>query len=616
MTFLELLAPARNAEIGIAAIDCGADAVYMAGPSFGARQDAGNKVEDVARVCQHARRYGARVYVTVNTILYDDELGKVAQFLRELQDVGVSAFIVQDLAVVSIARENGITIPLHASTQCAVRTPDKARMYESLGFSRIVLERQLSLDQIRSVRQAINAEIEFFVHGALCVCYSGECYLSEHIAGRSANRGACIQACRSRYDLVNGDGKIIAKDKAFLSLKDYDLSERLQDLADAGVCSFKIEGRLKNISYVRNVTRKYSQQLDALVAKFPWKYARASFGKVTKGFTPDLSKTFNRGYTELFLDGRRGSWASMDIPKGRGEEIGVVQSVRPVGRENLEINVRTLPGVILSNGDGFTFLSGGEVVGFRGDVCTGGKIVCRKVSGVRPGLRLYRNVSVAFEKEISAGECQRSIPVTIGLKYDDHGKVLSAWARSEDGRMAEYSEVIDSPLADNQERMRSLVGTQLCRKAGDYDFALERVEADRLPLLSAALLNGIRRTLAEELDTMPCMAVPLLNLGLENDPGKLLEGQEIPYRCNVANALSRQMYEKLGASSIDAAYELSHPTGVELMRTKYCIRHEMGMCLKHGKAKEQGPLFLLNNGRRLALGFDCRNCEMTVSEAD
>lgn len=622
MTYLELLAPARNAEIGIAAIDCGADAVYMAGPSFGARQDAGNPVEDIARVCDHARRYGARVYVTINTILYDSELEQARKLMLSLQEAGVTAFIVQDLAVVTMARESGITIPLHASTQCSIRTPEKARLYQDMGFSRIVLERQLSLEQIRSVREAIDSEIEFFVHGALCVCYSGECYLSEHIAGRSANRGSCIQACRSRYDLVDKDGKVLMKDKALLSLKDYNLASRIEDLADAGVCSFKIEGRLKNISYVRNVVRKYSMELDALVSKRPSDYARASYGRVDKGFIPDLGKTFNRGYTELFLDGKRGHWASMDIPKGKGEEVGTVVSVKPSGRDNLEITLRTLPGIILSNGDGFAFNSGSDVIGFRGDVCSGSRILCRQFQGpkpgsklvLKPGTALFRNVSVAFEKEMTASPCHREIPadVRVAVSRDQGTIVLSASARTQDGRSAVVSEECGGTVADNQQRMRSLIENQLGRHAGDFSFSVVSIDGQGLPLVSAAVLNGIRRSLAEQLDDSDCLASPIMNCGLENKACGALDGEDVSYRCNVANGLSRKAYEALGAREIAPAYELEHQDGVELMRTKYCIRYELGICLKHGGNKVQGPLYLLNNGRRLALGFDCANCEMTV----
>ena len=292
MISLELLAPARTADIGIAAIDCGADAVYIAGPGFGARQAAGNSLEDIARLCAYAHRFGARIFLTVNTIVYDGELEEVHALMRAAQEAGVDAFIVQDLA---LTQWEDITVPLHASTQCAIRTPEKARWLSSLGFSRLVLERELSLAQVREIAAAVDCEIEAFVHGALCVCYSGQCYLSEHLAGRSANRGACVQACRSLYDLVDGDGKVLLRDKALLSLKDFRLLDALPDLAEAGVTSFKIEGRLKNISYVRNVVREYSLALDRLVAAHPEKYRRASFGTVSQGFAPARTKPSTGG---------------------------------------------------------------------------------------------------------------------------------------------------------------------------------------------------------------------------------------------------------------------------------------------------------------------------------
>ena len=345
---LELLAPARTADIGVAAIDCGADAVYIAGPAFGARQAAGNPVEDIRRLCDYAHRFGARIYVTFNTLVYEEEIPQAQRLLQELQEAGVDALIVQDAAVTRLAPEGMI---LHASTQCAIRTPEKARFTESLGYGRLVLERELSLAQIRAVREAVDAELECFVHGALCVCYSGQCYLSEHLSGRSANRGACIQACRSLYDLEDAEGRVLARNKALLSLKDFNLIRRLEDLADAGADSFKIEGRLKSVSasYVRNVVRAYSDALDALVRRHPDKYRRASFGTLRGGFAPDLRKTFNRDYTELFLDGARGEWAAMDAPKSMGEYIGTVCRLRPG-----VVTVQPAdPGLALHNGDGF-----------------------------------------------------------------------------------------------------------------------------------------------------------------------------------------------------------------------------------------------------------------------
>lgn len=278
MKFLELLAPARNADIGIAAIDCGADAVYIAGPAFGARQAAGNSMEDIRRLTEYAHRFGARIFLTLNTILFDNELAEAERLLAEAKDAGVDAIIAQDLAVWELT-----DLPVHASTQCAIRTPEKARLYEGIGASRLVLEREMSLDQIRAIRASVDCELEFFVHGALCVCYSGQCYMSERIAGRSANRGECIQACRSLYDLVDGSGNVLVRNKALLSLKDYNLKDRLKDLAEAGICSFKIEGRLKNISYVRNVVRAYSLALDEFVAAIRRSYAEFRSGEVKAG---------------------------------------------------------------------------------------------------------------------------------------------------------------------------------------------------------------------------------------------------------------------------------------------------------------------------------------------
>ena len=329
MKEIELLAPARNADIGIAAIDCGADAVYIGGSEFGARKDAGNSLEDLERLCLHAHKFGARVFLTVNTIIYDNELERVHSLMLDAQRAGVDGFIVQDPA---LTLWEDITVPLHASTQCAIRDAATAKFYESLGFARLVVERETSLEQLRSIRDAVDCELEYFVHGALCVSYSGNCYLSENIAGRSANRGACIQACRSRYDLVDEDGKVLVKDKALLSLKDYRLKDRLKELAEAGVCSFKIEGRLKNASYVKNVVREYSLALDAIVSAHPQEFRRASFGRVSGGFTPADDRTFNRGYTELFIDGKRGRWSSMDAPKSMGEFIGTVKAVRRADR--------------------------------------------------------------------------------------------------------------------------------------------------------------------------------------------------------------------------------------------------------------------------------------------
>lgn len=688
MKFLELLAPARNMDIGIAAIDCGADAVYIAGPAFGARQAAGNSMEDIRRLTEHAHRFGARIFLTLNTILFDNELAEAERLLAEAKDAGVDAIIAQDLAVWELT-----DLPVHASTQCAIRTPEKARLYEGIGASRLVLEREMSLDQIRAIRSSVDCELEFFVHGALCVCYSGQCYMSERIAGRSANRGECIQACRSLYDLVDEDGNVLVRNKALLSLKDYNLKDRLQDLADAGICSFKIEGRLKNISYVRNVVRAYSLALDELVAANPGKYRRVSFGRSEGGFTPDLAKTFNRGYTQLFLDGKRsGNWSSMDAPKSIGEEVGTVVSIAPMrqnfsngkrpSEENITITLRMKnPGDRLQNGDGFSFLSKGrgEIVGFRGDVCQGNRITCRNVTGLYPGAKLYRNLSNAFEKELESNLPVRTIPVSVDIsvivvpvtstssgteedwspslpkRLSEPTYSLKINAVSQDGRSVKLEREAGHNAAENPERMRGMFATQISKATGIYSFTLRSLEVETpdgsLPFLPTSALNAIRRDLAAALEEMPCRAIPLpVNQASSRtgnaeypvlEPDVLSQVQDIQettsngphlsYKANIANHIARKIYMSLGASRTDDAFEISHRPDAELMRTKYCIRYELGLCPVHQAGRQHGRanhtsgmvnppipssrktnLYLTNNGKRYHLAFDCANCEMVV----
>ena len=606
---LELLAPARNIDIGIAAIDCGADAVYIAGPGFGARQAAGNSLEDIARLCDYAHRFGSRIFLTVNTIIYDSELEEVHALMRDAQEAGVDAFIVQDLA---LTQWDDITVPLHASTQCAIRTPEKARWLESLGFGRLVLERELSLSQIREIAEAVHCEIEAFVHGALCVCYSGQCYLSEHLAGRSANRGACIQACRSLYDLVDGNGKVLAHDKALLSLKDFNLLDRLPELAEAGVTSFKIEGRLKNISYVRNVVREYSLALDRLVAEHPDRYCRASFGTITRGFTPAPDKTFNRGYTSLYMDGKRGHWASMDTPKSVGERIGTVASVRQRDARTMEIVVKPVrKSLILSNGDGFSVPGRGGIIGFRGDVCEGLTIRCKPVSGIKAGADIYRNVDAAFEREMEREACKRELRVDLDVRISGRFS-LDFTARSEDGREVFSPFKADLDTAENRGRAEALIREQLSKRSGDFIFNVRSLEVatpgGALPLMSASTLNGIRRLIASDLEAQPCPQRPMyrgVRVPAENRPAF---PEETTYKANIANAAAQELIPGSGP-----AFELAHPKGAELMRTRYCLKYELGLCPVRQGARPTGPLYLLNNGRRLALGFDCARCEMTVS---
>ncbi len=622
MRQLELLAPARDAQIGIAAIDCGADAVYIAGPQFGARQAAGNGIEDVRKLCDYAHKFGARIFVALNTILYDDELEAAYRQMLDVQEAGADAVIIQDMAVLKMASEGignireDFRIPLHASTQCAIRTPEQAVFLEGLGFSRLILERELSLEQIRAIRAAVDCELEFFVHGALCVCYSGQCYLSERIAGRSANRGACIQACRSRYDLVDSDGKVLVRDKALLSLKDYNLKNRLEELAEAGITSFKIEGRLKNASYVKNVVRDYSLALDELVSRRPSDYERGSFGQICGGFTPDTAKTFNRGYTELFIDGKRGRWASMEAAKSMGEEIGQVVSLN---RDKSAVGLRLRDkGIILNNGDGFSFVAkNGDVTGFRGDVCSGNTIRCKSAPELYPGTVIFRNINAAFEKEIERQACTRILRATVSMDFSFDGTSWSAdvTALSEDGRSAVETFGAGDQTANNFGRMMEMIQGQIGKSSGGYMFMIGEINAhEGLPFMPAASLNAIRRRMAEILDSKPCNKKDIL-LRIPGKVTKPYPQKDAAYKTNLSNHLSKQLYTAAGAERIEDAYEISHISSAELMRTKYCIRYELGICPKHHGAKSMKPLFLLNNGQRFALHFDCTNCEMTVTEA-
>mgnify|MGYP002622430176 FL=1 len=581
-TYLELLAPARNADIGIAAVDSGADAVYIAGPAFGARKDAGNAVEDITRLCVHAHKFGVRVFVTVNILLRDDELEEVHSQMLAEQAAGVDAFIIRDTRICSW---QDITVPLHASTQCAIRTVEDAKRYEAAGCSRIVLERELPLETVRHICDAVSCEVEFFVHGALCVCYSGECRLSEYIDGRSADRGECIQACRSMYDLVDESGKVLVRNKALLSLKDLNLHDRVQDLADAGVCSFKIEGRLKSESYVRNITRYYSLALDKLVTKYPDKYARASFGRVSGGVAPDPWKTFNRGYTELFFDGRRGRWSSMDAPKSMGEFIGTITNIRRVGRDSVELTLKpTSKGLELHNGDGFAFAGKNGVMGFRGDLCEHNTIVCKDTEGLRKGMSLYRNIDTSFERSLEKNPAHRAIAVRLDVHV--HGSWnIDVSAVTEDGRDLVSPFKADLEKAQNRERAEAMLREQLGKRSLHYDFRVNSVVSDSaggaLPLLSASTINSIRRLIASDLDMLPtgkCL--------MQNNPRRSVL---IP--------------------------KVEQPSKTPLMRSKYCIKFELGMCPVHQGARPCGPLFLVNNGRRLALNFDCKACEMTVNPA-
>ena len=611
---LELLAPAKNKDIGTAAVSCGADAVYMAGPSFGAREAAGNTMDDIAETVRFAHRFGSRIYLTVNTILYDKEIPEAEAMIRDAVQAGVDALIVQDFAILKMDIP---PIPLFASTQCDIRTPQQAKLLESLGFQRLILARELSIEQIGSIRGAVQCDLESFIHGALCVSYSGQCYLSRCLAGRSANRGECAQACRSLYDLVDGDGNVLLKQSSILSLKDLRLDDRIPELVGAGITSFKIEGRLKNVSYVKNVVRHYRNVIDSFISEHPDKYCKSSFGTLHGGFTPDVDATFNRGYTHLFIDGKRGDWNSADAARSTGESIGTLS------RLVRNPNNRTASFVIedglkpISNGDGLMFvLPGGKTLGMRADVVDCGRIAVKDDPALKDGIKVYRNYNIRFEKEIENDMPKRLLDVAVD--YSTKAGKTALTAHCEDGCEASVEFADESDEARNPERAEASLREQLSKTALHYLFELRGIDADKVRFYSASMVNGWRRELAEKLAHRAYEAdkARLDRLSGEKRTMPGIEAGQVPehltYLANCSNGLSAQVLESLGARSIDPAYELKPVPGARLMRTKYCIRYQLGLCRKTSDRKVTEPLYLVNNGRKMRLEFDCKNCEMLV----
>ena len=587
---LELLAPAKNKDIGIAAIDCGADAVYIAGPSFGAREAAGNSFDDIAELTGYAHMFGVKVFLTLNTLIYEHELEAARQTVFQAAEAGCDALIVQDLGLL---RMNIPPIELHASTQCNIRTVEQARWLASLGFKRLVLARELSLEQIREIAEAVpGCGIECFVHGALCVSYSGQCYLSQYLTGRSANRGCCIQACRSRYDLLDTNGRNILKDKAILSLKDFSLQDRLEHLAEAGATSFKIEGRLKNISYVRNIVRSYSDTLDALVKSSQGKYVRSSWGSPTGGFTPHPEATFNRGYTHYFIDGQ---WCSGDYSKGIGEPVGeTVRILNPrTGNQStvFEIRLRKDISTPLANGDGLCVVSAkGEVLGMKADIVRDNTVTCNQKVEITPGLPVYRSFNHSFEKALENNPPVRLIPVTLTLKTLESTRYnLTATAA---GSGATASVDFEAEPAVNRDKAATGLLSSLSKKSGIFSFSLTELPSDSpLPFLPSSTAN-------------PAVLFDSIDHNRIVPPAQ-------KHQLNCANTLSSSIYRAAGIES-DTAFELDPSAHVELMRCKYCIRYETGRCPRINPKEKATPLYLVNHGRRLKAVFDCARCEMAI----
>ena len=617
MQEIELLSPARNSEIGIAAIDCGADSVYIAAPKYGARAQAGNSFEEIARLCSYAHKFRAKIYLTLNTILYENELKEAQDYLWEAYRNGIDAIIVQDLALLKMDRP---PIPLFASTQTDIRTPEKAALLEKLGFDRLILARELSLKQIREIRKATSIPLESFVHGALCVCYSGQCYLSQHITGRSANRGECAQMCRSEYDLVDQDGNILARKTPLLSLKDMNRCSRLEDLIDAGVTSFKIEGRLKNISYVKNIVSLYNKTLNIIIAeknKDGEKFRRSSLGRSRVEFAPDAEKTFNRGYTDYFLDGKRSDWKSRDAAKGMGEYIGTVTQIKGGGKS---LTSFTYEGdKALHNSDGICFAGGGRVIsGNRANKVSGKTVeLFTKDIEFKKGDSIYRNFDSEFEKSLEHTKPRIiDIPITV-LPKKDSIKIKAVLSDKE----KEFSFAINGDEAVSPDKAKDLIKRQLGKTSLHFSFTVKDLDGEKVWFYRTSELNAIRAELAEKLSQI----VEEEHEKERNIPNKYpeLKGPEklaeeafkdggSSYLRNCSNSLSKSIYQELGLKDIQPSFEQTPtpPKDAILMRCKYCIRYQMGMCKK--ESKDTRRLYLKNGNNTLSLEFDCSKCEMLV----
>ncbi len=621
---LELLAPAKNLECGIAAIDHGADAVYIGAQRFGARAAAGNSVEDIAQLCRYAHQFGAKIFVTVNTIIYDEELNDTLQLVDELDSIGVDAILVQDMGLFSLLkqRKEPLHCELHASTQTDNRTAEKVKWLFDQGFDRVVLARELSIKEIADINKAIyqhptpttqQLPLEVFVHGALCVSYSGQCYASQYCFQRSANRGECAQFCRLAFTLKDANGKILESERHLLSLRDMAQINNLEKLAEAGASSFKIEGRLKDVDYVKNITAAYSEALNEVVRRNPDKYTRASFGRCTYTFSPNIQKSFNRGFTTYFAEGRKQRLVSFDTPKAMGEPVGKVKEIR-----GHSFNISTTTS--FANGDGLCYLTPSGLVGFRVNKVEGNRIFpLRMPESLKPGTMLFRNLDQAFTTLLAKPSSERKIDISFHL-YEENGK-LTLSAKDEVGRTAKIQSDCElqpaaKPQEDNIRRQLS--------KLGGTIYQCKDIEIDTNAFIPSSVLANMRREIIEK------TLSPLPHKGGEplTPPKATPKTISTPYLYNyLYNASNRKAKEFYKAQGIEACslegfeHSGSLSTGEGggrghflLMQCRYCLRNEMGFCTKSGKrAPWKEPLTIsISDGREFQLQFDCKNCQMNV----
>ena len=605
---IELLSPAKNLECGLAAVDHGADAVYIGAPRFGARAAAGNSPEDIARLVEYAHVYGVRIYVTVNTILKDEELAETERLIHDLYRIGVDALIVQDMG---ITRLHLPPIPLHASTQMDNRTPEKVRFLAEAGFRQVVLARELSLQEIRHIHEACpQTLLEVFVHGALCVSYSGQCYASQACFGRSANRGECAQFCRLPFSLVDADGKTMVRDKHLLSLKDLNQSDRLEQLLDAGASSLKIEGRLKDVAYVKNVTAAYRLRLDEILSRRP-EYVRSSSGSSRYTFTPQLDKSFSRGFTHYFLQGRGEDIASFDTPKSLGEEMGMLKEQR--GHSFTVAGVKSF-----HNGDGICYLDGqGRLQGFRVNRVEDNRIFpAGEVPRIPPRTRLYRNFDQEFEKLLARKSAERKIALRWALWETPQGFALSA--EDEDGNRAARSfdypkELARSPQDANLRAQLGKLGNTPFEAVGEMDIRF----ADNW-FLPASVVTDWRRQVVDCLLQVRRIRYRR-ELQVWRPTAHAFPLSSLTYLGNVMNGEARRFYLEHGVATVAPAYEAQAVPEAVLMFCRHCLRYSMGWCPTFQKKRSpyREPYYLVSSdGRRFRLSFDCKNCQMKVYAAE
>ena len=600
---LELLAPAKNLQFGVEAINHGADAVYIGGPSFGARSNAGNTLTDIEKLCAHAHRYHGRVLVALNTILHDSELEEARRLAWQAWEAGADALILQDMGMLELDLP---PIQLHASTQTDNRNVAKVKFLQDAGFSQVVLARELSLDEVAAIARETDVTLEYFVHGALCVAFSGQCYISHAHTGRSANRGECSQACRLPYTLVDEKGKTITSDQHLLSMKDNNQSDNLLALARAGVSSFKIEGRLKDLSYVKNITAHYRTLLDDLIAQNP-EFSRSSSGRCTYTFVPQPDKTFNRGYTDYFAGGRQDDIGAFDSPAFVGEAIGEVQEQGP---DYLLVNAE----VDFHNGDGVCFYdSHGEVVGMRINRAEGKKLFPAEIpEELTEGATLFRNRDQEFERALEKESADRRIAVKPLFAETEQGFALTL--TDEDGIAVTVALPQTKEPAQNAERALATLRDNL-GKFGNTLFVAEPVELQlsQAWFLPVSAVNALRREAVEKLEVARLAAHPRPPRAQPAADPTPYPQEELTYLGNVFNAKARQFYEKRGVKLVEEAYEAGEEKGmVSLMITRHCLRYSFNLCPKEVKHLKPDPMTLINGNEKLILKFDCKACEMHV----